>query len=454
MAETVIVASVRVLVEKLVGVAAEGIGGVLGVKNEVNKLKKSLDRMKAFLSDADRRQVEETTVTLWLKNLQVVIYEVDNLLDEYNYEILRRKVELRNQTMRKVWWFFSFSNPFLFRAVIARKIKEVSMKLEELDEEADRHGIRQGIVDSAFFVPPVIETDSVSVDPIFLGRENDVSDIVNMLVEPNDQVISVVPIVGMGGLGKTSLARSIFKDKRITQHFNQRIWICVSKNFDTTKLLKRVLEISTEGDVQGESQEDILRVLRKKLRDGRYLLVLDDLWSRKYWENFVRALLGINSKTGNFIIVTTRSKEVASIVRSRYRYSLNRLSDSDCWDIIKKRAFSEGEEISADLEAIGRKIARKCGGLPLAANIIGGTLQRIRKDEWGSVSESELLDSNEDAIGVLKVSVDRLPSSLLKKCFAYCSILRKDTEIEKQRLIQLWMAEGLLAESDSKDMES
>ncbi|KAK4396885.1 hypothetical protein Sango_1525100 [Sesamum angolense] len=168
MAETVIVATVRVLVEKLVGVAAEGIGGVLGVKNELNKLTKSLDRMKAFLSDADRRQVEETTVKLWLKNLEEVIYEVDNLLDDYNYEILRRKVEIKNQMRRKVWFFFSFSNPFLFRAIIAQKIKDVNMKLEKLDEEADRHGIRKGIVDSAFFVPPVIETDSISVDPVFL----------------------------------------------------------------------------------------------------------------------------------------------------------------------------------------------------------------------------------------------------------------------------------------------
>ncbi|KAL0396130.1 UNVERIFIED_CONTAM: Disease resistance protein SUMM2 [Sesamum calycinum] len=121
------------------------------------------------------------------------------------------------------------------------------------------------------------------------------------------------------------------------------------------------------------------------------------------------------------------------------------------------RAFSNEVEVSEHLENIGRKIAGKCGGLPLAANMIGGTLQRKEIDDWTSVLQSGFSDSNGDTSGVLqvlKLSFDRLPSPLLKKCFAYCSIFSEDEIIWKERLIQLWMAEGLLVENDGNDMES
>ncbi|KAL0396011.1 UNVERIFIED_CONTAM: putative disease resistance protein RGA3 [Sesamum calycinum] len=284
--------------------------------------------------------------------------------------------------------------------------------------------------------------------------------IVDMLVNPNDQVVSVVPVVGMGGLGKTTFARLIFNDQRMVKYFHRRIWVCVSQNFDsTTNLFKRILESVTYSVVQFEGRETILQKLNEEFKDTRFLLVLDDLWNdeQKYWEDFRSSLVGINSVNGNFIIVTTRSKRVASIVNPRYQHSLGILSDDDCWDIIKMRAFPNEKEVSEHLENIGRKIACKCGGLPLAADMIVGTLQRKEIDDWTSVLQSGFSDSNGDTDGVLQVLMlrfDRLPSPLLKKCFAYCSIFSEDDEIEKELLIKLWMAEGLLIENDGNDMES
>ncbi|KAL0431314.1 UNVERIFIED_CONTAM: putative disease resistance protein RGA3 [Sesamum radiatum] len=391
MAESVIDSAVQVLVEKLIAIASEEIGLIFGVKKELASLKDSLTRIQAFLNDASKRQVAEEAAKSWLKDLESIAYEAENLLDEFNYEIVRRKVEIKNQMKRKVCFFFCFSNPVLFRSKLAHKIKNLNIKLKTVNDTAVGYLIPSRIANSATFVPSVTETDSVTVDPIVVGRGKDVSMIVDMLVKnPNDEVVSVVPIVGMGGLGKTTFARLVFNDQRTVKHFHKRIWVCVSQNFDsTTNLFKRILEL-VRNDVQVEAREAILQKLKKELKDKRFLFVLDDLWNeeQQYWEDFRSSLVGINSVNGNFIIVTTRSERVASIVNPRYQHSLGILSDDDCWDIIKMRAFSNEEEVSELFENIGRKIARKCGGLPLAANMIGATLQRKEIDDWTSILQS------------------------------------------------------------------
>ncbi|KAL0423809.1 UNVERIFIED_CONTAM: Disease resistance protein RGA2 [Sesamum radiatum] len=221
MAEILIDSAVQVLVEKLITIASEEIGLIFGVKEELASLKDSFTKIQAFLNDASKRQVEEEAAKLWLKDLEYIAYEADNLLDEFNYEIVRRKVQIENQMKRKVCFFFCFSNPVLFRSKLAHKIKNLNMKLKTVNDTAVGYLIPSRVANSATFVPPVTETDSVTVDPIVVGREKDVSMIVDMLVNPNDEVVSVVPIVGMGGLGKTTFARLIFNDQRTVKHFHK-----------------------------------------------------------------------------------------------------------------------------------------------------------------------------------------------------------------------------------------
>ncbi|KAL0395974.1 UNVERIFIED_CONTAM: putative disease resistance protein RGA3 [Sesamum calycinum] len=428
MAEIVIDSAVQVLVEKLIAIASEEIGLIFGVKEELASLKDSFTKIQAFLNDASKRQMEEEAAKLWLKDLESIAYEADTLLDEFNYEIVRRKVQIKNQMKRKVCFFFCFSNPVLFRSKLAHKIKNLNIKLKMVNDTAADYLIPSRVANCATFVPPVTETDSVTVDRIVVGRKKAVSMIVDMLVNPNDEVVSVVPIVGMGGLGKTTFARLIFNDQRTVKHFHKRIWICVSQNFDsTTNLFKRILESVSNNVVQFEGREAILQKFKEELKDKRFLLVLDDLWNdeQEYWENFRSSLVGINSVNGNFIIVTTRSNRVASIVNPTYQHSLGRL-------LVNVRPSTSSKH--------------DCG-----------TLQRKDIDDWTSVLQSGFSDSNGDTSGVLqvlKLSFDRLPSPLLKKCFAYCSIFSEDEEIEKELLIQLWMAEGLLVENDRDDMES
>ena len=182
--------------------------------------------------------------------------------------------------------------------------------------------------------------------------------------------------------------------------------------------------------------------------------ILDDVWNEdsEKWDNLRSSLLRINQNNGNNIIVTTRSDNVAQIMETSPKHKLEKLSKDECWLIFKEKAFaSERIPVTPDLGDIGRKIAKRCGGNPLAARVLGGMVHlKEDKSEWLLIQNSKTWDSMEDnnrVFPILKLSFDHLPTSSLKQCFAYCSIFPKDFIIEKKLLVQPWMAEGFLQTS-------
>ncbi|GKV34345.1 hypothetical protein SLEP1_g42721 [Rubroshorea leprosula] len=212
-----------------------------------------------------------------------------------------------------------------------------------------------------------------------------------------------------------------------------------------------MLQAFDEKDCVYVSQNIVVQKLQEKLREKNYLLILDDVWNedRQKWESFRSCLSGIGKKVGSRVLITTRTKKVASTMEtlSEHMHHLEKLTNEDCWSIIKQRAFGNSS-FPSELEGIGRDIASKCGGLALVANIIGGSLWNNRKkDDWLSIKDNNVWRSMEEDGGVLRVlqlSLNRLPIPALKLCFALCSIFPKDFVMGKEMLIQLWMAEGFL----------
>ncbi|KAL3651189.1 hypothetical protein CASFOL_004191 [Castilleja foliolosa] len=434
MAEVVVGPIIEVLLENLLKLSQEQIGLVRDFKNDMKKLQKTFAMVNDVLHDAQKRQVTDIAVKRWLRELEALAFDVDNVIDEFNYQLLAKKVgATKNKTVKKkVQSLFSSSNnnPIAYRLKLGRRIKDINERLKSINQQASDFGLQARIANAQ---APVIgsdaigstETDSFTADPIFLGRENEVSKIMEKLIPTtpgtDEQVLSVLPIFGMGGLGKTTIAKKVFGDEKMISRFR-------------------------DNRVFGEA---LLKKLEKHFRTKRYMLVLDDIWNedREMWGDLVNSLTGISSATGNCMIVTSRSEVVASIVKTLPIHKLESLSEDDCWSIIKAKALKRLGDMSLDFETVGRNIAKTCQGLPLAAKVVGGLLFEKSKDEWLEIEKNWLSDFRVDKnpiSKILKLSYDNLPSQSLKKCFAYCSVFPKGYEIEKQKLIELWMAEGFL----------
>lgn len=248
------------------------------------------------------------------------------------------------------------------------------------------------------------------------------------------------------------MARQLYENEAIIKHFTERFWICISDNFSVKRVLSVIFEKLTGRKCELSNTEDIIERVHQLVRGKRYLLVLDDVWDQyqNKWSSIKNSLRRIGGSTGSMVLVTTRNTDVAKTAESRYLHQLTGLSDEESWAFFVQKAFLKGgiATYNPGLEDIGRKIVKKCKGLPLAINVIGGLL-RMKEDpcEWKTIEKSRMWNlpqENNDILPSLLLSYNNLSSPSLKQCFAYFAIYPKECLVDREDLINLWNAQGFL----------
>ncbi|KAK9138222.1 hypothetical protein Sjap_008816 [Stephania japonica] len=267
---------------------------------------------------------------------------------------------------------------------------------------------------------------------------------------------SVISVVGFGGIGKTTLAQSIYNDEVVNKGFTFKKWVCVANDNSSEKnLLGEVFLHICENQTRASNKVQMQEKLEEKLRGKKFLLVFDDVWNSSQWDD-VRVVLKCGAP-GSKVIVTTRIQKVANdmgAVHDSLKY-LNHLSEDHCRAIFEKRAFgSGGPDKTRDLEVIGWEIVKKCHGVPLAVKAMGSLMHSKKTiNEWMTIKNSENLNViGDNLVNVLRLSYDHLPSPV-KQCFQYCAIFPKDAKMLKSDLIHQWMAQGFIPALDDLEME-
>ncbi|XP_022717256.1 putative disease resistance RPP13-like protein 1 [Durio zibethinus] len=449
--EAALSAFFQLLFDKLVDTALNFVTDHKQVSKQLKEWESKLPDILAVLNDAEHKQIKDELVKKWLADLQDLAYDAGDILDEFAYEALRLKLQQKTQAQASRSKKRKFSaTSFTFCNEMIPKIKEINSRLDGLENRRSILGLTKTSEGaSSTRMKTRLQPTSVMDETVaYVGRDDEKREILELLKSNNgpEDGVSVISIVGFGGMGKTTLAQLVYNDASIQHSFDHKAWVCVSDDFDAMKITKSILKFITPSEACDDNDFGLLQVrIKEKLSGKKFLLVLDDIWDMSYNEwTILRSPFGVGTK----IIVTTRFQSVSSNMVTVKAFHLDKLSHVHCLSIFTQHALG-ARDFNGHLEFkdVGDNIVKRCGGLPLAAKVIGGLLRTTRDwGAWEKIYESEIWEFPEDRCGIvpaLRLSYCHLPPHL-KQCFAYCSILPKDYEFEEEEIILLWRAEGLL----------
>lgn len=444
MGRTVVMMASAVLewsVRKLRSATGYEVTARLNLTGDLEKIIEDLEAMKPLLEDAEKTQETRN----WPMRVRQAAYDMSDIVDE-----------LQGMNTPAAGLMIGMLPCFPIvpkKNFLANKMKLMKARLQQLQEEA----LSYNFIASVELVHEVIYARRTTPDldlANVVGRVEDKQKIIQVLsatVRDATQGPIILPVFGLGGIGKTTLAAMVFNDLQL-QEYKFRAWVHVSPEFDLRKIGMSIISQVSDEDINNIASNDLEYITERLtvlLTGMKVLIVLDDLWEENSAQlECLKRMLSAGKKV--IMIVTTQSAAIAREICSIKPYKLNPLSDEMCWTIIKRTSYYQYRFRKEKIEQIGRVLARKCLGIPLAAKELECLLQYKDLHVWEQkLASNDIIrsEAGDSLMTSLILSCRGMPPNM-KLCFAYSGILKEGGNMVKHDLIHQWIALDFIEPSD------
>ncbi|CAN4097909.1 unnamed protein product [Withania somnifera] len=410
---------------------------IIQLKHQIESVKEGLLCLKSFIDHFSESYDEHDEAYGLITSVSAMAYKAEYVIDSC----------------------LAYSHPLWYKVLwISEVFEDIKLVHKVVRENCERKRIEvtmHEVAKTSTNLAPSFSDNTLRENEEVEGFQDIMDELKEKLLGGSPQ-LDVISIVGMPGLGKTTLAKKIYNDPVVNSRFDVHAQCVVTQLYSWRELLLTILNDVLEPSDRNEKEDgEIADELRRFLLTKRFLIFIDDVWDSKVWDNLHMCFRDVWN--GSRIILTTRLNDVANYVKCESEpHHLRLFRDDESWTLLQKQVF-QGESCPPELKGVGFEIAKSCRGLPLSVVLVAGVLKQKKKtlDSWKVVEQSlgsQSIGSLEESISIIGFSYKNLPH-YLKPCFLYFGGFLQGKDIHVSKLTMLWVAEGFVQANKEKGQE-